>query len=411
MYWPSTALHTRTYPTLTKSVAAKAVVVGGGMSGIASAYKLASAGLETVLIERGTIAGGSTSANTGMLQYCSDMMLSELKERIGSGPAERYYKSCLAAIRHIEELAELIPRDVQFRRRSSLYYASTEQHVPKLKKEYEALRECGFDVEYWTADDIALHFPFRKPAALVTHGDAELNPLRFVLGLADEAVKAGLRIYEGTDLAGYERLGVGKRRHRLFTKNGVTLDADYVVYAVGYEPKEVKGRLMKANLNRSYVMVTKQQTKPFGWHERFLVWETARPYLYMRTTVDGRIIAGGLDEEKDEPDHNKARRERKRRELTDRLSAMFPDASTAVDFEWNATFGESADSLPLIGEDPETPGIYYNLGYGGNGTVCCMMGAQIISDMIQGHAEHPLPFIGIRDLVAKPAHSPSGVLH
>lgn len=369
------------------------------MSGIACAYTFASAGLDTVLIEREKVAGGSTSANTGMLQYCSDIMLTDLKEQIGSGPGEHYYKSCQAALKRIADIAEHLPHDVQFRRRSSLYYASTEQHVPKLKKEYEALKACGFDVEYWTADDIARRFPFRKPAALVTHGDAEINPLRFVLSLADEAVKAGLRIFEGTDLVRHERLGDGK--HRLHMANGITLEAEHVVYAVGYEPEELRGRLLKANFNRSYVIVTEKLTELNSWHERFLIWETARPYLYMRTTIDGRIITGGLDEEKERPEHRTDRQERKRHELLGRLSAMFPDVTCSVNFEWNATFGESVDGLPFIGEDPAYPGIYYNLGYGGNGSVCCMMGAQIISDLIQGKAEHPLPFIGIRDFVAK----------
>lgn len=363
------------------------------------AHTFTAAGLDTVLIERGTIAGGSTSANTGMLQYCSDIMLSDLKEQIGDGPAEHYYKSCQAALAHIADVARSLTNDVQFRGRSSLYYASTEQHIPRLKREYEALRSCGFDVEYWTGDDIARRFPFRRPGALVTHGDAEINPLRFVLGLAEEAVKAGLRIFEDTELARHERLDDGK--HRLHMINGVTLDAEHVVFAVGYEPEELRGRLLKANFNRSYVIVTDRQTELDGWHERFLIWETARPYLYMRTTADGRIITGGLDEEKAQPEHSKDRQEHKRKKLIERLSAMFPGASRAVDFEWNATFGESVDGLPFIGTDPVSPSIYYNLGYGGNGSVCCMMGAQIISDMILGKGGHPLPFIGIRDFVPK----------
>jgi glycine/D-amino acid oxidase-like deaminating enzyme len=399
LYWPTTTLNTKAYSALNKPDSAKVVVVGGGMSGIASAYTFTAAGLDTVLIERGRVAGGSTSANTGMLQYCSDIMLSDLKEQIGSEPAEHYYKSCQAALEHIAEMAQLLPHDVQFRRRSSLYYASTEQHIPKLKREYEALRDCGFEVEYWSGDDIARRFPFRRPGAIVTHGDAEINPLRFVLGLADKAVEAGLRIFEGTELDRHERLGEGK--HRLHMTNGMTLDAEHVVYAVGYEPEELRGRLLKANFNRSYVIVTGQQTELDSWHERFLIWETARPYLYMRTTVDGRIITGGLDEDNERPEHSMDRQERKRQELIGRLSGMFPDASPSIDFEWNATFGESVDSLPFIGEDPVYPGIYYNLGYGGNGSVCCMMGAQIISNMIQGRADHPLPFIGMREFVAK----------
>lgn len=395
LYWPETIEKPVQHDALNENTAAKIAILGGGMSGIACAYTFAEAGFDTVLIEQASIASGSTSSNTGLLQYSSDIMLSELKDQIGDKAAERFYVSCKEALDRIEHIAKQLPVDVEFQRRSSLYFASTEQDLPKIRREYEALLQCGFDVEYWSGDEIARHFPFRKPGAIVTHADAEINPLKFVLALAEAAKENGLRIYEGTEMARHEMLGGEK--HRLHMASGHTIDADHVVYAVGYEPEALRGRLREADLNRSYVMVTDRQADLRHWHNRFLLWETARPYLYLRTTNDNRIIIGGLDEDKENPVHSSQKLNATGEQLLSRLSSLFPDIHAKIEFMWNATFGESLDNLPFIGEDPDCPGIYYNLGYGGNGSVCCMLGARILLGMIRDKAPHPLPFIRMRD--------------
>nr|WP_306812739.1 FAD-dependent oxidoreductase [Paenibacillus soyae] len=380
---------------LTDNISAQIAILGGGMSGVTCAHAFAEAGFETVLIEQRSIADGSTSSNTGLLQFSSDIMLCELKEQIGEAPAERFYGSSKEALDRIAQLASRLPVDVEFKRRSSLYFASSEQDLPKLRREYEALLHCGFDVEYWSAEEIGRHFPFRKPGALVTHADAEINPLKFVFAMADEATANGLRIFEQTEVVRHETLTGA--RHRLHASNGCTIDAEYVVYAVGYEPEALRGKLRKADLNRSYVIVTDGQSDLSSWHNRFLIWETARPYLYMRTTLDNRIIIGGLDEDQEQPVHSSRKLADKGEQLLARFSSLFPGIRAEIDFAWNATFGESLDHLPFIGEDPACPGVYYNLGYGGNGSVCCMLGAQIILGMIKDKTPHPLPFIGMRD--------------
>jgi len=397
LYWPATRPESRPYPMLREATSATVAVVGGGMSGVNCAHAFISAGLDTVLVERGEIAGGSTSANTGILQFSNDMMLCDLSGQIGKSNAQIFYRRCLQAVDELEQVASGLPENVGFRRRCSLYFASTEQDLPKLKREYEALREAGFPVEFWTADEIAKHFPFRKPGAIITPGDAQVNPYQFVNVLADAAAGKGARLYEHTDIVRHERLD--NRRHRLHTSEGYTIDADYVVFAVGYEPEELRGKLVKSSMSRSYSIVTTPVPEPLlkQWHLHWLIWETARPYLYMRLTEDGRIIAGGLDEKIEQPVHSEEILRKRSLQLLNRIQSLFPEWPLDIEYVWNATFGESQDNLPFIGEDPVQQGVYYNLGYGGNGTVYSMIGAKTILGMLQGeYTTHPLPFIGIR---------------
>lgn len=385
LYWPVTMNDMRTYPALSRNESARVVVIGGGMSGVTCAWKLATTGMDVMLIERDVVAGQSTAANTGLLQYSNDIMLADLIDQIGREPAVTFYKACSQAVDNLAAIASSLPEDCGFRRRSSLYYATTEQDLPKLKREYETLSASGLDAVYWSADDIASRFPFRKPGAIVTGGDAEVNPLRFVHLLADQAAVHGLRIYEQTDIVSHDTLPDGT--HRLRTDGGHTIDAEVIIYAIGYEPETLRGKLIRPELRRSFVIATDPVADLSVWHERFLIWETNRPYLYLRTTEDNRIIVGGLDEDDRTPVQSRKGQMSHSERLLELVQGMFPELQLRIAYQWNGTFGESADNLPFIGEDPAWPGVYYMLGYGGNGTVYSMLGADLIRDCIEGKAD------------------------
>ncbi|WP_127533563.1 NAD(P)/FAD-dependent oxidoreductase [Paenibacillus kobensis] len=384
LYWPTTIGKVKSYPPLgSQHEQFEAVVIGGGMSGILCGHTLACSGIRTAVVERGDIAGGSTSANTGIIQFSNDMMMSELADQIGESNAVMFYAACKHAVEYLALLSGKIPGGVDFKRRSSLYAASSEQDLPKLRREYEMLHRHGFDVEWWTPSMIRSKFPFTKPGAIITHGDAEVNPYRFVHGIAEDAAASGLTFYEHTDITSHETSGDGT--HQLTSSEGGSLTCSNVIYAVGYEPEELRGQLIKARLNRSFALVTEPQTASFDvWHERFMIWETARPYLYLRTMKDNRIVIGGLDEETPAPLAGVHSRKDRIDELYQRLTEMFPTMTAPVAYEWSATFGESRDGLPFIGRDPARSGVYYSLGYGGNGTVYSLMACRLIRDMIRG---------------------------
>lgn len=390
LYWPATGGNYSVYPPLQMDARYRVAIIGGGISGLLCGYVLARNGINAVVLERGDIAGGSTSANTGLLQFCNDIMLTDLIGQIGEADAVLFYKSCLKAIDHLEEICGQLGDSDLLERKSSLYYASSAEEVPKLRREYEALLAHGFPVEYWEPETIERHFPFRKPGAIVTHGDAVLNPFRFVHMLAEAASARGLVIHEGTNIIGHTSNDFGL--HRLTTASGAAIEADHVVYAVGYEPEELRGQLIKADINRTYAIVTEPQKDLAPWYGEYLIWETARPYLYLRTTADGRVIVGGLDEDNPEPLHNERQRHARTDKLHRKLKELFPSFTAPVAYDWTASFGESRDNLPFIGKDPAWPGVYYCLGYGGSGSVYSMLASCLFLDLIRGD-DNPLASI------------------
>lgn len=382
LYWPGTYQNPPRYEPLRGNATSRVVVVGGGMAGVACGYALAAAGIETTLIERGRIAEGNSSSNSGLLQYASDTMAIDFAKTIGESRAIAFYRACKEAAERLRAIADRLPRDVHYKRRSSLCFASAPADVPAMRAEYELLVRHGFDVDWLEEDEISYLCPFRKSAAIVTRGDGELNPFRFVHALAEEAAKLGLAVHEHTMLRTVERSSSGPR-YVVRTAEGA-ICADHIVYAVGYLPEQAGGRWIQARMNRSYAIVTNVLPDLADWRDRALLWETARPYLYARTTPDDRIVVGGLDENVRQPVLNATELRAHSLRLLAELKRLFPRLEPDIRYEWCATFGESVDGLPWIGEDPDRPGQYYLLGYGGNGTIYSMLGADLIKDKLLG---------------------------
>ncbi|AXH98322.1 FAD-binding oxidoreductase [Sporosarcina sp. PTS2304] len=353
-------------------------IIGGGMSGALCSYVLSRENYSIVMLEQDRVGGGSTSANTGLLQFSNDIMLHELIEQIGEEQAVEFYHSCKKALEQLQDVAENALIDVNFHTRESLYYASTVEDVERLRKEYEALKKHGFPVEFWDSKQIEAHFPFTQPAAIVTDGDAEVNPLRLCVGAIQYAYEKGMDIFEQTEVLEIKDSSSGavlRTTHGEFT-------AKTVVVTTGYAPTpEVS--IPQKDLKVTYAIATKPIKDLSFWTNRMMIWETKRPYLYMRLTDDQRIVAGGLDQNIDElPSSEETAKQFD--ELKKQLKVLFPHTAIEFEYEWTAVFGESTDELPVVGRHPEEPNIYYLIGLGGNGTVYSMLGAHLIRDELLG---------------------------
>ena len=118
-----------------------------------------------------------------------------------------------------------------------------------------------------------------------------------------------------------------------------------------------------------------------------MIWQAADPYLYARTTPDGRVLAGGEDEEFCGEAERDALLARKTATLQHKLKRLLPDIDTRVDFAWTGSFGTSATGLPSIGPVPRMPNCWAALGYGGNGTTFSRIAADLIAGALAGRPD------------------------
>ena len=115
-----------------------------------------------------------------------------------------------------------------------------------------------------------------------------------------------------------------------------------------------------------------------------LIWDTNDPYLYMRSTDDGRLLIGGEDSSNNISFFKQKIKERKAARLMRDLKKILPEVKFIQDFNWGGTFGSTKDGLPYIGESPEFKNALFVLGFGGNGITFSIQAMDIVVDLMKG---------------------------
>jgi len=379
-FWSVTNGLPANFPSLQRDVSCDVVVIGGGITGALVAFHLAEAGVKTLVLDKRDIGTGSTSGSTALLQYEIDVPLSVLIEKVGPAAATRSYELCRASIGKLESLAARLRIDCAFERKPSLFLARHKCEIAGFQQEFQLRLKMGIELEFYDAPAIRSHFPFSRPAALFSKDGGQVDPHRLAHGLLASGKRAGLEVCDRTEMA---RLEQTRRGVRLTTRNGFKVNARRAVIAAGFESKALlKGDA--GSLKSTYALISEPFPAIRGWHKHCLIWESGTPYLYLRTTDEGRIIVGGEDENFVSAKRRDALISQKTRTLVKKFGRLFPGLPLEVAYAWAGTFGETKDGLAYIGVHPRFPHAYFALGYGGNGITFSLIAAEIIRDCFLG---------------------------
>ena len=160
--------------------------------------------------------------------------------------------------------------------------------------------------------------------------------------------------------------------------------------AAGYASQQWLKKKVARNRS-SYAFITDPiETETLGELKQTMVWESARPYLYMRSTGDGRLLVGGEDDSVDIPARRDARVDSKAAKLEKKVAKLFPDVPFKPAFAWAGTFAETDDGLPFFGPHAQHgPRVHFAMAYGGNGITYSMLGAGLLRALIEKR-RHPL---------------------
>lgn len=350
------------------------VVIGAGIIGALIADALTVTGLSVIVIDRRYPGHGSTSASTALLQYEVDTHLTDLIDTLGRERALDAYHACLEGVRAIGRLVREL-EDVSFRRRPSLYYASRPRDVKALRKEGEARRQARLPCEVLGEKEISKLVDFNAPLALWSEIGGEVDPWRLTYALLARCGTREFALYGRTNAMD---IATTKTGIEVNTDRG-RINARHVIVAAGYESERFLPKRV-AKLHSSYALVTEPVKSFAGWSQRCLVWESARPYLYARTTSDNRVLVGGEDIPFRNSAHRDARVPAKASTLIDKVRRLFPRIEMEPAYAWAGTFGETKDGLAYIGAHPKGDArVHYALGYGGNGITFGAIAAEVLT--------------------------------
>ncbi|MFC7346111.1 NAD(P)/FAD-dependent oxidoreductase [Chryseobacterium zhengzhouense] len=374
------------YPSLKNDEKCDVLIIGGGITGSLIAHQMIKDGYQTILIDKREVCNGSTSATTSMLQYEIDVPLYELIELIGEKGAVESYKACSKSIDTIAKLTKEIKSRSGFKRKQSLYFASKKKDAIWLEKEYEARKKAGFDVAWLGTEDIEERFSFQNTyGGILSKQGASIDAFKFAHELLRFNVNKGLKVFDKTEMKSVKYL----RDHNLaLTTDGFNIKAKKIIYCIGYESKMlIKENFV--NLKSTYAIVSEIDKEKFKNIEHTLVWNTDKPYIYMRSTDDERLLIGGGDEDFYDAEQRDAILDKKEKEIRRHLKRIQPDYHFYTDFVWAGTFGETKDGLPYIGTHENFKNSYFVLGFGGNGITFSVTGMEMASAFMKNE-EHKL---------------------
>lgn len=386
-FWPLRDGLLATYSPLPGNRAVDVAVIGAGITGALTADRLARAGHEVVVLDRREAARGSTAASTALLQYEIDTSLSDLAARHGWAAAAMAYRDCRDAVHALRELAGEFGGEIDFKDKASLLLASQQGHVRRLRREFEARQRAGFRVHWLEAGDLRERSSLPHPAGILTsrRDAAQVDAHALTHGLLQRAQAAGAGVHDRTAVTHWHRAG---GRLVLHTDREAVVRAKCVVVATGFEAGPFLPRQIM-ELNSTYAMVTEPLPERPGLPKgEPLIWETRRPYCYLRTTADGRLLAGGYDDPYRDPAERDRRVSGKARLLERKLRRWFPNIPRIeADWTWAGTFAETKDGLPYIGEHGSRPGFWFALGYGGNGITYSQIAARLLDQRLRGEPD------------------------
>lgn len=369
------------FPSVCRARSCDVIVVGGGITGALIADELSRNGHDVMVLERRDAGWGSSAASTALLQYEIDTHMVDLSKKYGESDAALAYQACADAIPMLAELAQEVG-DVDFAPMRSLYFASHRFHAPSMRREFAMRARHGFQVELLERRAVHEQFALSTQVAILSQQAARIDPYRMAYRLLMRMQQKGTDVVTHTSV---ERIESEAHGVVVTTSNGARLRARHLVLAGGYENQRwLKKRV--ANNRSSYAFITEPlDPSMLGALRDTMVWESARPYLYLRTTSDHRLLVGGEDDAIDVPARRDARVNRKATILKKRVRKLWPELVLKPAFAWAGTFAETADGLPFFGPHPQLgPRVLFAMAYGGNGITYSMLGAGLLRAQIEG---------------------------
>ncbi len=365
--------------TLTRDIRTDVLVVGMGISGAMIAEALTAERHDVVMIDRRGPLIGSTAATTALVQYEIDRPLSVLSGMIGRDKAGTAWRRSRLAVANLQARIEDLRIDCLMEPRQSLFLDGDVLSPSQLREEGEARREAGLRTVYLKPIELAERFGVKGRSALLNYGNLALDPRKLTAGLLNKVLERKGRLYAPVEATAIERTEGGAT---VETSHGPVIAAARVVLATGYELVDAVPAT-RHRIISTFAIATRPQKRAV-WPGAAFIWEASDPYLYMRSTHDGRIICGGEDEDFSDETLRDAMIEEKTVKIAEKLRRMFPHLDTSPEFGWAGAFGTTSTGLPMIGSLPRKPHLFAIMGYGGNGITFSQIASELVLAEIDG---------------------------
>jgi glycine/D-amino acid oxidase-like deaminating enzyme/nitrite reductase/ring-hydroxylating ferredoxin subunit len=361
-----------TYPALQGDLETEALIIGGGITGVTTAYLLKQAGRKVVLLERGAIGEGESGHTTAHLTKVTDRRLSELVRDFGRDHAQAVWDAGQSAVEEIGVRVRDERIECGWRGVPGFLFAALGEDAAKaaddLHREAHLAAELGFDADFVDRAPVVGRPAVRYP------NQAEFHPIRYLRALAARIPGDGSYVFEHSEAGEFS-----DQRH--VTINGYPVSYEHCVVAT-HVPLQARSATLPAMFLQTklaaYSTYAVGGPVPHRKYPRALFWDTADPYLYIRIQEgehDDYVIVGGADHKTGQGDPEECYER-----LRHTARSFVPDAT--FDRRWSGQVIETPDGLPYIGETGA--GEFVATGFAGNGMTFGTLAALMARDWVLG---------------------------
>jgi len=373
-FWLARASHEALAP-LAADIDTDLAIVGGGLTGLWTALhvKALDPSREVVILERGLTASGASGRNAGILTETIDHSHALAEAHFGEAEARRLAVLGRQNLGELLAFVEAHGIECDLERTGQLHVALNEVQQEELARSLSVARRLGMD-HYRLLSQEETRAQVRSPryrAALFDPRAVVLDPVKLVRGLAREAIRAGVRIFEGTEVTRMQRAGAGVR---LRTARGEVKAGRVVLGLSAYAHRLVPRLRFRFLPLFDYVLVSEplrpSQREAIGWRGRQAVTDGRAFFNYYRLTSDDRVLWGTSEAayyRGNRVDESCDHSERHYDELRRSFAWHFPEVGDLpFPFAWGGAICATTRFTPFFGSALGGR-VHYGLGYTGHG--------------------------------------------
>lgn len=342
---------------LNKDISVDVLIIGGGITGISTAYHLINSGLKVCLVERNEIGSGVTSRTTGKLTYLQDNIYSKIKNYHGESKSKLYLDSQKDATKIVKEIIKKNDIDCDLEKVKSFVFSNSNDNM---QEEINLLKSFNVSIK----ESNSLPNKEKVNYSYYVNDTYVFHPLKYLYALKEKCLSENILIYENTKIVSIDK------ENDMFTckTSNNKINCKYVVLALHYPYFLIPFFLpLKSYIEKSYIGAFTADK-----NYKFSSVSVSKPIVSSRYYSNGNNVY----ELYLTNSHNNCVCDNYKNNFKDVISYK----NNTLKFLWSNNDIITNDSLPFIGFIDEN--LLIGTGYNTWGMTNGSLAGKIISDLI-----------------------------
>lgn len=378
-------------PPLSEDLSTDVAIIGGGYTGLATAYHLKryNPALNVVVLEAQQVGSGASGRHGGMLLPQPPTESFEIAE--SASLHQQTYALTARNLKTIQRICRDSGTECDLKLKGFVHAILDDEDIPYYREYVKQARQLGMPLEFWPANKTAARLGTDAYAAAVYDPNGgSVHAIKLINALKIMAERQGAVIYEHSRVNDIQEgpiitLTVGDQPHQVKAKT-IVLATNAFTSKLGY----FNYRVIPVHAQTAVTEpLTQEQLDSIAWKSRLPFYDSRNFLFHVVLRDDNRIVIGGGDAEyRFRGDLSEPGKMQRIHDLTmNELLKLYPSLQ-GIRFEaiWDGLLGMTADEVPLVGVTGQHQNIYYGLAYNGQGVNLSILFGDLIASLYSQRA-------------------------